>query len=272
MLRRLPGEFVALYWESGVVNDVPALAWLLLSSLVPLALGVTALAALLLGDYAQAQAVATRISSVLPKDAHDQIVSLLLRTQHDSPLLIAGSIVGVVWISSGVVGVVERCLARLLARSGLGLVLGKVRNLVLAASVTVLIVLMVLAASAGTEVVRRIDPDPILIRVGIPAISFVVTVLLCGGVYRVLAGGELRGRAALTGGLMSAVILQGTPTATGYYLRSVAARTPVGVFLVLTGILVTCYLAALGLLLGAALTARIQHGQPLGQPPERRRR
>lgn len=59
----------------------------------------------------------------------------------------------------------------------------------------------------------------------------------------------------------------GSTTATGYYLRYVARRTPVGVFLVLTGILVTCYLAALGLLLGAALTARIELGQDLRHAP-----
>ena len=46
-------ELVGLYWKSGV-TDIPALAWYLLSSLVPLALGLTALAAVVLGDYAEA--------------------------------------------------------------------------------------------------------------------------------------------------------------------------------------------------------------------------
>ncbi|HET9314155.1 MAG TPA: hypothetical protein VFQ51_01150 [Vicinamibacteria bacterium] len=59
-------ELVGLYWESGVSADIPALAWYLLSSLVPLALGLTALAAVALGDYAQAQALAARVSRVLP--------------------------------------------------------------------------------------------------------------------------------------------------------------------------------------------------------------
>lgn len=54
--RRAADEVIALYWESGVADDVPALAWFLLSSLAPLALGLTALASVLLGDYAQAQA------------------------------------------------------------------------------------------------------------------------------------------------------------------------------------------------------------------------
>jgi uncharacterized BrkB/YihY/UPF0761 family membrane protein len=87
-------ELVGLYWESGVSADIPALAWYLLSSRVPLALGLTALAAVALGDYAQAQALAALVSRVLPEDVHDQIVALVLRTQKDSPLLRAGAIVG----------------------------------------------------------------------------------------------------------------------------------------------------------------------------------
>jgi hypothetical protein len=44
----------------------------------------------------------------------------------------------------------------------------------------------------------------------------------------------------------------------------VAGRTPAELFLMLTGVLATCYLAALGLLLGAGVTARIQLGRRLG--------
>jgi hypothetical protein len=47
------------------------------------------------------------------------------------------------------------------------------------------------------------------------------------------------------------------------YLGLVAGRTPVRVFLVLAGVLFTCYVAAIVLLLGAALAAR-RH--PSGMP------
>lgn len=247
-----------------MANDVPALAWFLLSCLVPLALGVTALAAVVLGDYAQAQALSARISGVLPKDIHVQIVELILRTRHDSPLLLVGSITGMVWASSGVVGVLERCLSRLLSRSGAGLVRGKLRNLALAAALAIVIVLMAVVGSAGTGLVRRLDVNPILLRVTIPLASFAVTVLLCAAVYRALGGGGLRSRAVLAGGLVSGVILGLTPTATGYYLRYVAGNTPVELFLMLSGVLLTCYLGALGLLWGVGVTARIQLGRKLG--------
>ena len=90
-----------------------------------------------------------------------------------------------------------------------------------------------------------------------------MSTLLCGAVFRALAGESLRWRAAWTGAAVSAVILNITPTAAGYYISLVAGRTPVEVFLVLAGVLITCYLAAFGLLLGAGVAARAELGQQL---------
>jgi uncharacterized BrkB/YihY/UPF0761 family membrane protein len=153
---RLLREAIGLYWDSGLANEVPALAWFLLASLVPLALGLTALAALALGDYAEAQKVAEKVSKVLPPDVHAQIVQLILRTHRDSPVLIAGSIVVMLWTSSGAVGVLERTLLRMLELPAKGIVSGKLRNIAVAGAVAVLVVLMVLVASAGTGLVREL--------------------------------------------------------------------------------------------------------------------
>lgn len=142
-------------------DDVPALAWFLFSSLVPLALGLTALATVVLGDFSRAQSLAQQVSSVLPKDLHDQLV-LILRTRRDLPLLIAGSIAVMVWTSSGAVGVMARCLSRLLALRGTGIVIGKLRNLAVAGGLATLLVLMVLVASAGTGILRQLGLDSTL--------------------------------------------------------------------------------------------------------------
>lgn len=56
-----------------------------------------------------------------------------------------------------------------------------------------------------------------------------------------------------------------TPTAAGYYLRFVAGNTPVELFLMLSGVLITCYLAALARLIGAGVTMRLQTGRSLGE-------
>lgn len=264
-MRRLrPGaawrEFSALYWGTGICDDVPALAWFLLASLVPLALGLTALAAVLLGDYAQAQALAERAARVLPADVHDELVQLILRTRENSPLLIAGSLAAMVWTSSGAVGVLTRCTSRLLAREPLGPVLGKLRSLALAGAFAVLLMLLVLLASAGTGLADRLGAGAGLVRVLGPIVSLALTIGFCTLLYRVTAGGRLSGRSALTGGAAAGLVLLATPTAAGYYLSVVASRTPVGVFLVLAGVLFTCYLVALGLLMGAGLSIRVQHG------------
>jgi uncharacterized BrkB/YihY/UPF0761 family membrane protein len=265
--RRALREIVALYWESGVSDDVPALAWFLVSSLVPLALGVTALATVVLGDYAQAQALAARAARVLPSDLHDQLVELILRTRRDSPLLIAASIAGMLWTSSGAVGVLQRCVTRLLGLPGTGIVRGKLRNIRVAAALSLLVVLMVVVASAGTGIVHRLGVDSLVLRVAAPLLSVMIALLICAVVYRSQADGSVGWRAALSGGAVAAVMLQATPTAAGYYLALVAGHTPVKLFLILAGVLMTCYLVSLGLLLGAGVTARVQLGRPLGSGP-----
>ena len=262
--RRVLGEVVGTYWDSGIGDDVPALAWFLVSSLVPLALGVTAIAAIVLGDYTQAQSLTTRIGQVLPKDVHDQIVALILRTKRDSPLLLAVSALVMIWTASGAVGVIARSLGRVLGASGPGIVLGKLRNLAVAATLALLIVLMLVVASAGTGLIHRLEVSSLLVRLVVPVLAFVITLLISGSAYLALAQGSLRWRAALTGGAVAAFILQVTPTAAGYYLRVVSGNTPVELFLMLAGVLITCYLAAFGLLLGAGISARVQLGHRLG--------
>lgn len=269
-LRRVSRELTGLHVDSGISADVPALAWFLLSSLAPLALGLTALAAVVLGDWAEAQALAERAAGVLPADAHEQIVQLVLRTHKDSPLLIGGAILGMVWTSSGAVGVIDRCLARLLSVDRGNFVLGKLRTLGVAAAVAVVIVIAVLIASAGTGFVERVGLDATITRLIVPIVSTVIIALICAGTFHTLALGALGWRGALAGGTLSGLVLQITPTAAGYYLRYVAGPAPVALFLMLAGVLITCYLIALGLLLGAGVAARVQLGRRLGAPEQPR--
>ena len=84
----------------------------------------------------------------------------MLRTKKDSPLLIAGAIIGMVSTSSGVVGVVNRVLTRTLDRAATDPLVGKLRDLAVALAVAVLIVLMVLLASVGTGFVHRLRSTP----------------------------------------------------------------------------------------------------------------
>ena len=61
-----------MYWGSGLVDDVPAMAWFLVTACVPLSLGIVAVASIVLGDAQQANAVARQLAAVLPSGARGQ--------------------------------------------------------------------------------------------------------------------------------------------------------------------------------------------------------
>ncbi len=255
-MRRAVAWVIELYWGKGVCDDVPALAWFLIAALVPLALGMTAVASLALGDYGEAQAVAERAARVLPAGVSDQVVQLVLRTRRDSPLLIVLSIVLMLWTSAGAVGVVERSMSRQLGRPRYGPLLLKARHLALAGGVTVLVVLMVLAGSRTTDLQRRLGFDGAPAQLLLGVAGLVATAVVCAALYRFAPRDGLRWSAAAAGAAPAAAGLVATPALAASYLAWTAGTTPVRVFLVLAGVLVTCYLTAVGLLVGAAIAVR----------------
>ncbi len=252
-LRRAAKRVDSFYWASGLSDDVPALAWYLVGACVPLTLGIAALAALVLGDAAQAEAVATRLASVLPPGARDEVIELVLRTHRNSPLLLAVAVVSMVWAGAGATGVVERVESRLLSAPRPGPVVLKLRHLGLAAGMVLMIALMAAAATESTNLRGRLGfgVPGWLLSVG----SALLIAAVCSLLYRFATTRRIRWRAAARGGVPAAIVLELTPLLAGYYARAVAGRTPVQVFLVLAGLLFTCYLIAQGLLIGAGLAA-----------------
>lgn len=163
-----------------------------------------------------------------------------------------------------------RSLSRTLSIKGPNLVLGKLRDIGVAFAVAGLVVLLVSLATAGTGRVDRLHVNATLVRVGLPLLLLGVIVTICASVFRVLGGERGSRHAALAGGGVSGVILLITPTLAGYYTRWVANNTPAKLFLVLAGVLISCYIVAFGLLLGTGVVARVQLGHTLrapGPPP-----
>ncbi len=252
-LRRVARRVESFYWGSGLCDDVPALAWYLVGACVPLTLGIAALAALVLGDGARAEQVATRLASVLPPGARDQVIDLVLRTHRNSPLLLAVAVASMLWAGAGATGVVERVESRLLGAPRLGPIALKLRHLGLAAGMVLMIALMAAAATEATNLRGRLGfPIPAWL---LSVASAVLIAAICSLLYRYATTRRIGWRAALRGGLPAAIVLELTPLVAGYYARAVAGRTPVQVFLVLAGLLFTCYLVAQGLLIGAGLAA-----------------
>jgi uncharacterized BrkB/YihY/UPF0761 family membrane protein len=250
-LRRVAKRVESFYWGSGLCDDVPALAWYLVGACVPLTLGIAALAALVLGDGARAEHVATRLASVLPPGTRDEVVDLVLRTHRNSPLLLAVAVASMVWAGAGATGVVERVESRLLGARRLGPLALKLRHLGLAAGMVLMIALMAAAATEATNLRGRLGfPVPGWL---LSLVSALVIAAICSLLYRYATTRRLSWRAAVRGGVPAAIVLELTPLIAGYYARAVAGRTPVQVFLVLAGLLFTCYLVAQGLLIGAGI-------------------
>jgi uncharacterized BrkB/YihY/UPF0761 family membrane protein len=258
-LRRAAKRVDSFYWGSGLCDDVPALAWYLVGACVPLTLGIAALAAIVLGDGARAQEVATRLASVLPPGARDQVVDLVLRTHRNSPLLLAIAVGSMVWAGAGATGVVERVESRLLGVPRLGPIALKLRHLGLAAGMVLMIALMAAAATEATNLRGRLGfPIPGWL---LSVVSAILIAAICSLLYRYATTRRISWRAALRGGVPAAIVLELTPLVAGYYARAVAGRTPAQVFLVLAGLLFTCYLVAQGLLIGAGLAAGREKSQ-----------
>jgi uncharacterized BrkB/YihY/UPF0761 family membrane protein len=125
----------------------------------------------------------------------------------------------------GAVGVLDRCINWMLSVKGSNPVVGKLRNLGVAFGVALLVVVMVLLASAGTGLVDQLHLNAALVRVAIPLALFIVLALICASVFRMLAGERGSWQAALAGGGVSGVILLITPTLAGYYTRWIANNT-----------------------------------------------
>src|SRR3954452_8746705 len=106
-VRRIAHEVERFYWGSGLCDDVPALAWFLVVLLVPLALGLGALATVVFDDGA-VRNFAEQAASVFPTEVHDQVVALVLETRQDTPLLVLLAVVVMVWTGANAVGVLER--------------------------------------------------------------------------------------------------------------------------------------------------------------------
>ena len=253
-MRRALRTIRRFYWGSGLSDDVPSLAWYLVGACAPLALGVAALATIVLRDEKQAERVAARLGHLLGPEVQDQVATLVLRTKQDSPLLLAIAIISMVWASAGATGVIERVQSRLLGAQRPGMIALKLRHLALAFGMALLIALMALAATAATDLERRIGID---VPTWVSVIGgTLLMAVLCALLYRFATTVRLGWRAAFIGALPAAVILRMTPVAASYYTKAVVGRTAAQVFLVLGGLLFACFILAQGFLIGVGLAVR----------------
>jgi len=261
-VRAMLGRLFHFYWGEGIADDVPALAYYLVLSLAPFALGLAALEALLLRDVLSALQVAETLNNFLPEAVHGEIRSLVVGTRDNSPLLLALALVAMLWTTSGGIGVIERCLSRMLDLERHHIVIGRIRNLGLGGLVAIAVILASLSISVVTDLSLELRPGK-----GFPGPLVLVfnalgSMVVFATIYRYAPLGRLRWRSALVGGIPAGLAIQAVPAIVGIYVSWAAGFAAVQLFLLLAVMLLGLYIVALVLLVGAGLAARAERRRP----------
>ncbi len=250
-MRRALDRLFGFYWGEGIADDVPALAYYLVLSLAPFALGVAAVA-LRLDDALSTLSVAAQINRYLPEEVHGDINRLVVRTRENSPQLLVVAVVAMLWTTSGAIGVIERCLSRMLGGERHNIILGRLRNMGLGAIVAAAVIL----AAIGTSAVNDI---PFLGHSASPGLLLVVTslgsIVLFATIYRYAPRAHLGWRSGFLGALPAGIGLQIVPSVVGIYVNGVAGLQAVRLFLVLAVVLLAVSLVAMLVLVGAGIAA-----------------
>lgn len=255
---RVPKRLFGFYWGEGIADDVPALAYYLVLSLAPFALGLAALEALLLKDVVSALAVSEQLNRFLPEAIHEDIRRLVIGTRDHSPLLLAVALVAMLWTTSGAIGVIERCLSRMLEVPRHNIFLGRIRNLGLGALVAVAVILASLSISVVTNLSYELRPGG-----GFPGPMILVfnalgSMLVFAAIYRYAPLTRIRWRSALVGAVPAGLAIQAVPAIVGLYVSAAAGLAPVQLFLLLAIVLLGLYIVAVLLLVGAGIAARAE--------------
>jgi membrane protein len=253
-MRRAGDRLFRFYWGQGIADDVPALAYYLVLSLAPFALGVAAVA-LRLDDQLTALSVAAEINRYLPEEIHGDVERLVVGTRESTTKLLVVAILAMLWTTSGAIGVIERCLSRILQLPRHHVVTGRLRNMALGAMVAAGVILAAVAASVVNDI-----SDVLALRGVVPPGLLVVSVsagsvLVFAAIYRYAPRTRLHWRACLLGALPAGVGLQIVPSVVGLYVGAAAGLQAVRLFLVLAVVLLGLSIVAMLVLVGAGITA-----------------
>ena len=255
-MRRLGARAFEFWWGRGIADDVPALAYYLLLSLGPFALGVAAVQALLLKDVLSALEVAAQINRFLPDAVHSDVRQLIVNAREQSPILLAVAIGSMLWTSSGAIGVIERCESRLLDCARHHVLTGRLRNLGLGA-----LVALAFAVSSGSAPVIGRAATLFNLRGTLPgglllAINAVGSILLFAVIYRYAPRSRIGWRPAFLGALPAGAGIQAIPALVGLYFGATAGIAAVRLFLLLAVLLLGLYVMATLMLLGAGIASQ----------------
>jgi YihY family inner membrane protein len=257
-LRTRPRHVFDFYWGEGIADDVPSLAYYLVLSLAPFALGLAALEALLLTDVVSALAVADQLNRFLPEALHEDIRRLVLGTRDNSPLLLALALFAMLWTTSGGIGVIERCLSRILDVPRHNIVIGRIRNLGLGALVAVAVILASLSISVVADLSFKLRPSMGFSGPMILVFNALGSMLVFATIYRYAPLVKMHWRSAMLGAIPGGLAIQAVPAIVGLYVSAAAGFAAAQLFLLLAIVVLGLYIVALLLLVGAGIAGRAE--------------
>ncbi len=246
MIGRAYKRVTHFWWGQGLAYDVPSLAFYLLVSLAPLALGLAALAGILFADLLEPDRVAEVLADRFPDEIRERIISLAASSKQQTAALLL-SISLMIWTSSAALGVLERAMTRVSRAEPFGILWGRIRLLGFG---TMFALLVVSALAVSTRAAGFIP-----FQGGALALAALSIYGGCLLLYLTLPHRRPRTRAALLGALPGAGALLLCPYLVSLYL-SIGRVTFGGIFALVVILLISTYLMATGLIIGAGLAAR----------------
>lgn len=272
--------FVHKVMKDNITFLASAVAWTLLTSVVPIIVGMVAISSLFLRDPASQRAVVEHLSSALQGTLQPQDIKQLVTTsiQHSGVFALIG-IVGILWAGSNVGGVFSTVFQPIFEVNGRDILKEKVLDVAMILVFVALMVVIVVATTAGAVITRLFPTAPIPGGTAFlfgTAISLAAAFLLFAVLYLVFPNVQPRFTMShiWRGSLVAAILFQILSfiwplyTQLSHFSRYGAVIAPMII------LAAWIYFFALILMVGAeivafkAIEAANRTGQSIGPPPE----
>jgi membrane protein len=267
------------FMEDNCLSRGAAIAYFTIFSLAPILVVVIAIAGFVFGDDAARGVIFTKLQGMVGQDAAGLVQSMIQSASNKRSGIIATvfSIVMLLITASGVFGELQSSLniiwkADPSAHSTVTrLIKARAQSLGLVATMGFLLLVSLAISAALTAAWHRVDQvvpgaSSMLHYVNI-ALSFAITTVLFGAVYKVLPDKQLEWRDVLIGSIFTALLYTVGKTAIALYVGSSQVASSYGAASALVVLLLWVYYSAQIFLLGAEFTKVYahRHGSQVGK-------
>ena len=257
--------------EDNCLSRGASIAYFTVFSLAPILVVVIAIAGFVFGEDAARGVIFTKLQGMVGRDAAGLVQSMIQSAANKRSGIIATvfSIIMLLITASGVFGELQSSLNAIWKTNGseLGtvkrLIKTRAQSLGLVATLGFLLLVSLAISAALTAAWHRVDQvvpgaSSMLRYVNI-ALSFSITTVLFGAVYKVLPDKRLEWKDVLIGSIFTALLYTVGKTAIALYIGSSSVGSSYGAASALVVLLLWVYYSALIFLLGAEFTKVYAH-------------